>query len=88
MSIVSRPARKSTSPAFRAGPPVAPRREAFRARPFGQGILRSLPAHRLDCTISDHEWWAEECRREEDRVIDRMYQQFRAQERIDAGLDA
>lgn len=54
---------------------------------FGSGILASRPSYRLDCTISDHEWWAEESRREEDREIERMYAEFRAQERMERGLD-
>lgn len=56
--------------------------------PFGFGLLRSAPSYRMDCTHEDAAWWAEESRREEDRIIDRMYEQFRAQERIENGLDA
>lgn len=65
-------ARKSTRPA---------------RRPFGAGILFSMPSYRLDCTLQDDAWWAEESRREEDKMLDRMAAEFEAQERIDAGLD-
>ncbi len=52
--------------------------------PFGQGILRSLPTCRLDCTLEDYEWWAaEEARREEDREVDRMAAVAAAEARYD-----
>lgn len=69
---------------------AAERREAARKparRPFGEGILASRPNYRLNCTLEDQAWWEEESRREEDRMIDRLYEQFKAQERIDAGLN-
>ena len=56
-----------------------------RAR-FGAGILRSLPTYRLPVSLEDHEWWAGEAAREHDREVDRMYNAYRGQSRLDAGL--
>lgn len=58
---------------------------ANRTRRFGEGILATRPTYRLDCTLEDDAWWMEEARREEDRLIDRMYDAYRAQERMDSG---
>jgi hypothetical protein len=35
------------------------------ARPFGRGILRSLPVYRDEVSQEDRQWWAEECARVE-----------------------
>jgi hypothetical protein len=61
-------------------------RPATRRRPFGQGLLRSLPSYRAPFTMDDARWWAEQNAIEEDREVERMYQAFRAQERMDSGF--
>ena len=85
MATLTTTARKSSRPA---------------RKPFGVGILRSLPAHRVDCTLADLEWaaqqnaevdqawWTEEARREEDLMLDRLGREYEAQMRIEQGLDA
>ncbi len=54
---------------------------------FGYGLLRSVPSYRLDCTLADADWWAEESRREEDRLFDRMAAESAAMDRMENGLD-
>lgn len=80
-TMITRTARKST--AFRSGPPVAPVRQQFSRRPFGQGILPSVPNYRLDCTLEDDAWWMEEARREEDKMFDRLAEQAEMDARWD-----
>jgi hypothetical protein len=31
--------------------------EVARSRPFGRGLLRSLPTYRVDYTADDDAWW-------------------------------
>jgi hypothetical protein len=87
-TIKRKRARRDPSSLFYQGPPVAPAREKLSRKPFGAGILRSLPTYRLDCTFEDESWWAEEARREEDRMIDRLGREYEAQQRMEMGLDA
>jgi hypothetical protein len=87
-TIERKRARRNPGSIFYQGPPVAPVRVPLSRKPFGAGILRSLPTYRLDCTFEDESWWAEEARREEDRMIDRLGREYEAQQRMEMGLDA
>lgn len=68
------PAELRPHPEMAQGAPVAPVRQPLpkARRPFGEGILRSLPTYRAPFTMEDAEWWAEESRKAEDAEIDRM----------------
>jgi hypothetical protein len=76
-----------------AGPPVAPVRVALakspakKVRRFGEGLGERHPVYRAPVNLSDMAWWEEEAQREQDREIDRMYEAYRTQERLEAGLD-
>lgn len=58
------------------------------ARRFGHGILASLPTYRADHTAADERWLAEDNsrREEEDRRIERQYQESATLDRLERGL--
>lgn len=66
--------------------PTTPPVKHVRKR-FGESILPTYPRYRLPVSISDYEWWATEAHREEERELDRRFEEFRAQERLSAGLE-
>ena len=85
-------------PEMAQGAPVAPVRQPLAGKPysnsrtharkrFGEGLVFSMPSHRLDCTTQDLQWWAEQNAVAEDREVDRMYEAYRAQNRIESGWD-
>jgi hypothetical protein len=55
------------------------------ARPFGQGLLRSLPTYRAPVGFDDQQWWAEQQATAEDRRLDERYDDVRAEELVAAG---
>lgn len=57
-------------------------------RGFGEGLGERNPVYRSVVSAEDRAWWEEEANREQDRLIDRMYAEYRAQERMDAGIEA
>lgn len=77
MSIISQPRSKSTRPARKA------------VRVFGEGLGERAPVYRLpgDVKAADLRWWEQQQAMEEDRLVDRMYGEFLAQNRIERGLD-
>lgn len=60
-------------------------------KPFGRGVLASMPAFRATTrTVSDEAWWASECARRDadDRFLDRMYEESDALARVESGYAA
>jgi hypothetical protein len=55
------------------------------SRPFGRGILRSAPVHRVDHTAADRAWWAAESARMEEQRLELMAAESAARGRLDRG---
>ena len=66
-------------------PPV--RHPQGKERRFGSGVFASMPNFRSTVSAEDRCWWELEAQREEERELDRRFEEFRAQERLSAGLD-
>ena len=78
-------------PEMPSGPPVAPKRVPLTPTPtnrvFGQGLGERYPIYRAPVDLADMQWWSEQAAIEEDREVERMYQEFRANERMALGLE-
>lgn len=79
--------RNPESPELPMSAIIAPAKPKSTKKPFGAGILPTHPSYRLDCTIADLAWYEEQLAMEEERMIERMYQEFRATERMTDGLE-